>query len=145
MPNGDPERRIFLSTLTRVMESFFLAHHYFQLFICFFQNKIPDVPEYAMMQFYMVTLLDVLGKACLTQNTVGHTIPIRYTRLYTDRLVRVLSSNRAWGCVGTIYVRTEHGYTGSSKVCHGLNTICKTIFIRLLHGSKYGPVRSVTA
>ena len=25
----------------------------------------------------------VLGKACLTQNTVGHTVPIRYTRLYT--------------------------------------------------------------
>ena len=29
--------------------------------------------------------------------------------------------------------------------CHGLNTICKTIFIRLLYGSKYDLVRSVTA
>ena len=28
---------------------------------------------------------------------------------------------------------------------HGLNTICITIFIRLLYGSKYGLVRSVTA
>uniref|UniRef100_K1PRS2 Uncharacterized protein n=1 Tax=Magallana gigas TaxID=29159 RepID=K1PRS2_MAGGI len=24
-----------------------------------------------------------VSKACLTQNTVGHTVPIRYTRLYT--------------------------------------------------------------
>ena len=28
---------------------------------------------------------------------------------------------------------------------HGLNTICKTIFIHLLYSSKYGLVRSVTA
>ena len=53
-----------------------------------------------------------------------------------------------WGCVGTIetmYVRAKHGYTRSSKVCRGLNTICKTIFIRLLYSSKYGLVQSVTA
>ena len=36
-------------------------------------------------------------------------------------------------------------YTRSSKVCHGLNRICKTTFIRLLYGSKYVLVRSVTA
>ena len=26
---------------------------------------------------------DMVCKACLTQNTVGHTVPVRYTRLYT--------------------------------------------------------------
>ena len=27
-----------------------------------FQNKLPEVPEYAKMQFHMMTLLEVLGK-----------------------------------------------------------------------------------
>ena len=31
------------------------------------------------------------------------------------------------------------------SIKQGLNTICKIIFIRLLHGTKYGLVRSVTA
>ena len=31
-------------------------------FIYLFQNKLSEVPEYAKMQFHMVTLLDVLGK-----------------------------------------------------------------------------------
>ena len=32
-----------------------------------------------------------------------------------------------------------------AKFLHDLNTICKTIFILLLYGSKHGLVRSVTA
>ena len=35
-------------------------------------------------------------------------------------------------------------YTRSSKVCHGLNMICKTTFIRLFYGSKYGLLQSST-
>ena len=63
MPNGDPEGQIFLSYPHR---NNFLAHHWFYLFIHFFifrfQNKLAEVPEYAKMQFHMMTLLDVLGK-----------------------------------------------------------------------------------
>ena len=32
------------------------------VFIYLFQNKLPEVPEYAKMQFHMMTLLDILGK-----------------------------------------------------------------------------------
>ena len=32
------------------------------LFIHLFLNKLPEIPEYATMQFHMMTLLDVLGK-----------------------------------------------------------------------------------
>ena len=31
-------------------------------FTYLFQNKLPEFPEYAKMQFHMMTLLDVLGK-----------------------------------------------------------------------------------
>ena len=34
-------------------------------FIYLFQNKLTDVPEYAMMQFHMMMLLDDLGKIAL--------------------------------------------------------------------------------
>ena len=56
VPNSDPEGQIFLSyPHTDIL---FLAHHCF----FFFLNKLPEVPEYAKMQFHMMTLLDVLGK-----------------------------------------------------------------------------------
>ena len=32
------------------------------LFINFFWNKLPEVPEYAKIQFHKMTILDVLGK-----------------------------------------------------------------------------------
>ena len=32
------------------------------LFVYLFQNKFPEVPKYAKMQFDIMTLLDVLGK-----------------------------------------------------------------------------------
>ena len=34
----------------------------YYLFIYLFQNKLPEVLEYAKMKFQMMTLLDVLGK-----------------------------------------------------------------------------------
>ena len=52
-----PRDGLFYPTHTRIMYSF-LAHHCFNLFI----NKLPEIPEYAKMQFHMMTLLDALGK-----------------------------------------------------------------------------------
>ena len=60
MTNGDPEGRIFLS-----YPHTNLAHRCCSFFIYLFWNKLPEVPEYAKMQFQMMTFLDVLGKlAC---------------------------------------------------------------------------------
>ena len=45
MTNGDPEDGYFYPTLTRIMDSFsFSPLHFFfiYLFICLFQNKLPD-------------------------------------------------------------------------------------------------------
>ena len=50
MTNDDPEGPIL-----------FLAHHCLFIYV-FLKNKLPEVPEYDKMQFYMMTLLDVLGK-----------------------------------------------------------------------------------
>ena len=52
--------RIFYSTLKRIMDSFSCSP--LVLFINSYQNKLPEVPEYAKMQFHMITLLDALGK-----------------------------------------------------------------------------------
>ena len=52
MTNGDPEGRIFLSYPHTNNGFFFLAHHFF-----LFQNKLPEVPEYAKMQFHIMTSL----------------------------------------------------------------------------------------
>ena len=54
MTNGDHEGRIFLSYPHTNNEFFFLLTT--DLFIYF------KIPEYAKMQFYMMSLLDVLGK-----------------------------------------------------------------------------------
>ena len=64
MTNGDPEGRIFYPTLTRPM--FVFSCSLFLLFIyLLFLNKLPEVPEYAKMQFHKMRLLDVLGKIAL--------------------------------------------------------------------------------
>ena len=62
MTNGDREGRIFLYYPHTNNEFFFLLTI---AFIYLFQNKHPEVPEYAKMQFHMMTLLDVLGKIAL--------------------------------------------------------------------------------
>ena len=64
MTNSDLEGRIFLSYPHTNNGFFFLLTTVFiyLFFIHSFQNKIPEVPEYAKMQFHMMTLLDVLGK-----------------------------------------------------------------------------------
>ena len=59
MTNGDSEGRIFLSNPHTNNGFPFLAHH---CFIFLIYNKLPEDPEYAKMQFHMMTLLDVLGK-----------------------------------------------------------------------------------
>ena len=71
----------------------------------FIHNEMLDCTTilFAALQFCLHEgFKQCLTKACLTQNTVGHTVPIWYTRLYTGWLVRVLSSNRAWGWARTI-------------------------------------------
>ena len=67
MKTGYPEGRIFLSyphtnngfffLLTTVFFFFFLF--FFSFFFFFFLNKLPEVPEYAMMQFHMMTSLNI--------------------------------------------------------------------------------------
>ena len=52
MPNGDPKVLNFLSYPHTNNGFFFLAHHCIYLF----ENKLPEVPEYAKMQFHMMTL-----------------------------------------------------------------------------------------
>ena len=59
MTNGDHEGRIFLSYPHTNNGLFFLLT---TVFIYLFLNKLAEVPEYAKMQFHMMTLLDVLGK-----------------------------------------------------------------------------------
>ena len=60
MTNGDPEGWIFLSYPYMNNGFFFLlTTRFIYLFIL---NKLAEVPEYAKMQFHMMTLLDVLGK-----------------------------------------------------------------------------------
>ena len=64
MTNGDPEGRIFLSyPHTNNGFFFFSTTVFIYLFIyLFILKKLPEVPEYAKMQFHMMPLLDVLGK-----------------------------------------------------------------------------------
>ena len=63
MTNSDPEGRIFLSYPHTNNGFFFLLTTVFTyLFIFLFQNKLPEVSEYAKMLFHMMTLLGVLGK-----------------------------------------------------------------------------------
>ena len=57
MTNGDPEGRIMDSISCSPLFLFIYLSIY--LFII---NKLPEVPEYAKMQFHMMTLVDVLGK-----------------------------------------------------------------------------------
>ena len=52
MTNGDPEGRIFLEYPHTNNGLFFVLTTVF----IYFQNKLPDVPEHAKMQFHMVTL-----------------------------------------------------------------------------------------
>ena len=69
MTNGDPEGQVFLS-YPHTYNGLFYSHttvlfniySFVCLFIYLFLNKLPEIPEYAKMQFHMMTLLDVLGK-----------------------------------------------------------------------------------
>ena len=68
MTNGDREGRIFLSCPHTNNGFFFLLTTVFIylfiyfLFIYLFENKLPEVPEYAKVQFQMMTLRDGLGE-----------------------------------------------------------------------------------
>ena len=63
MTNGDPEAQIFLSYPHTNNGLFFCCSPLF-LYILFIslKKKLPEVPEYAKMQFHMMRLLEVLGK-----------------------------------------------------------------------------------
>ena len=52
MTNGDPEGQIFLSYPHMNIGFFFSLTTVF-----LFENKLPEVPEYAKMQFHMMTSL----------------------------------------------------------------------------------------
>jgi len=86
--------------------------------------------------------------AFVSQNTIGHTVPIRYTRLYTGWLVRVLGSNPVpWfeldsnvARVCTIKARVYSVKQGFSRFEHDL----QPVFVRLFNGSMYVLVRSCT-
>ena len=62
MTNGDPKGRIFLSYIHTNNGFFFLLTFIFIYLLFYFKNELPEVPEYAKMQFHMMALLDVLGK-----------------------------------------------------------------------------------
>ena len=68
MTNSDPRDGFFYPTLKQIIDSFscsplFLFIHLFvYLFIYVLKYKLPEIPEYAKMQFKMMTLLDVLSK-----------------------------------------------------------------------------------
>ena len=52
MTNGDPEGRIFLSYPHT--NNGFLICSCLSLFFFLFKNKLPEVPEYAKIQFHMM-------------------------------------------------------------------------------------------
>ena len=52
MTNGDPEGRIFLSYPHKNNGFFFWL-----IAVFLFENKLPEVPEYAKMQLHMMTSL----------------------------------------------------------------------------------------
>ena len=60
MTDGDFEGRIFLSYPHTHHRFFFLPPLF--LFSYLSKNRLPEVSEYAQMQFHMITLLFVLGK-----------------------------------------------------------------------------------
>ena len=63
MTNSEPEGRIFLSYPLMINGLFFLLTTVFiHSFIYLFYKKLPEVSEYAKMQFHMMTLLEVMGK-----------------------------------------------------------------------------------
>ena len=65
MTNDDPEDRFFYLTLTRMMDYFSCSSLFLFIYlhICLFVLiKLPEVPEYAKLQFHMMTLLDVLRR-----------------------------------------------------------------------------------
>ena len=64
MTKGDLEGGFFLSFPHTNNGFFFLLTTVFYLFNL---SKLPEVPEYAKMQFRMMTLLDVLGKIALVR------------------------------------------------------------------------------
>ena len=60
-----PRDGFFNRILTRIMDYFSSSPLFF--FIYLFQNKLPEVPEYAKMQFHVMMLLHVLGKIALVR------------------------------------------------------------------------------
>ena len=64
MTNGDPRDGFYILP-SHELWNIFHAYLCFYLFIYLFiylKNKLPEVSEYAKMQFHLMTLLDVLGK-----------------------------------------------------------------------------------
>ena len=60
MTNGDPRDGLFYPSLTQIMDSFSCSplFSFIYLFInLFISNKLPEVPDYAKIQFHMMMLL----------------------------------------------------------------------------------------
>ena len=54
-----PRDGFFYPTLKRIMDSFSCSPLvlFIYLFVNLFRNKLPEVPEYAKMQFHMLTIM----------------------------------------------------------------------------------------
>ena len=78
----------FYPTLTRIMDSFSCSPQV--LFIYLFKNKLAEVPEYAKMQFHMMTLLDVLGKIrfSIPGKNLRYPYPVCKKILYREQITK---------------------------------------------------------
>ena len=115
MTSRDPKRQIFYPTLTRIIDSFSCSTLFlfiFYLYIYLYLNKLLEVPEYAKMQFHMMTSLGVLGKIAwvrydfLTQGKISD-ILIRCARKYGTYLKITYSLPKLFPLSGIGYCRIE--------------------------------------
>ena len=57
-----PSDGFFYPLLTRIMDSLSCLSLFLFIYSILLKNKLPEVPEYAKMQFHTMTLFDILGK-----------------------------------------------------------------------------------
>ena len=78
MPNVNPWDKFFYPTLTLMIDSYILSHPQTKMDFgsysslnsaILYLNKLPEVPEYDEMQYYMITLWNNLWKGCVSQSS----------------------------------------------------------------------------
>jgi len=92
---------------TSVLEAYFILREWSCLISC--SNKVY---WYKVKHVY-------LFKACLIQNTVGYTVPIRYTQFRRDVWYEYWSPTVSGEYVGTVKTRLKHKYVrlGTKYTC----------------------------